>query len=428
MPLPQLPHRSCFPTSYHRPIPRQISQSQAPPRDPQPSAVLSAPPMDRSTHSISTWRAASPDNYLPPPPFPNQEPPPAQYHSTLPFIAITRQGEKFTVYHVCNKCCRPRSIRFHREHPIDAGSVSSSSRICHRCQAAVDKPVKDTIDGREMTYTLRPQGVQLLPTTTANILPQHESLHVTHEKVRTLAREEVERYRHAERLVEAHPEAYAHGRLVEIVPEQSAVTRIAQTRVYKNPPQFSSPMQDIPHTPPSTTFQQWQTSTKQPDRGRPPAQAHQSSPRQPLRSILRSRSPSPWERSRSQPRSRSNEPPSPGKSVTFSRTVNITTLSPAASSTNSLEPSLVASGMSRLRQSLGGRSSDSAPTQRNGPPRRSRSSDNYQQEQRRQADVVQQERYVGNGEHDQIERERALARAYSESPHREKMLRRRRRS
>lgn len=48
----------------------------------------------------------------------------------------------------------------------------------------------------------------------------------TESEIRIFARDEVERYRQAERMMHAHPNAYAHGRLVPVVPEVPVERRI----------------------------------------------------------------------------------------------------------------------------------------------------------------------------------------------------------
>jgi hypothetical protein len=63
----------------------------------------------------------------------------------------------------------------------------------------------------------------------------------TESEIRTFARDEVERYRQAERMMHAHPNAYAHGRIVPVAPSMPVERRIeairdtAATRPWEGP-------------------------------------------------------------------------------------------------------------------------------------------------------------------------------------------------
>ncbi|KAI4844027.1 hypothetical protein E4T44_06432 [Aureobasidium sp. EXF-8845] len=53
---------------------------------------------------------------------------------SVPFEAQTRDGQPFTVWHVCSVCQQPRSARYHSEHPVDSNSpVLPPPSICRRC-------------------------------------------------------------------------------------------------------------------------------------------------------------------------------------------------------------------------------------------------------------------------------------------------------
>ena len=52
----------------------------------------------------------------------------------------------------------------------------------------------------------------------------------TESEIRTFARDEVERYRQAERMIHAHPNAYAHGRMVPVAPAVPVERRIEAVR------------------------------------------------------------------------------------------------------------------------------------------------------------------------------------------------------
>jgi hypothetical protein len=53
---------------------------------------------------------------------------------SVPFEAQTRDGQPFTVWHVCFICQQPRSARYHSEHPVDATSpVLPPPSVCRRC-------------------------------------------------------------------------------------------------------------------------------------------------------------------------------------------------------------------------------------------------------------------------------------------------------
>ena len=68
----------------------------------------------------------------------------------LPFGAVTRGGSDFTVHYVCCECQRPRSVRYHNEHPIPLGvPVPISSSICHRCQNTSDNRITEIFEENE---------------------------------------------------------------------------------------------------------------------------------------------------------------------------------------------------------------------------------------------------------------------------------------
>ena len=52
---------------------------------------------------------------------------------SVPFEAQTRDGQPFTVWHVCFICQQPRSARYHAEHPVDPSSPVLPPSICRRC-------------------------------------------------------------------------------------------------------------------------------------------------------------------------------------------------------------------------------------------------------------------------------------------------------
>ncbi|QIW98173.1 hypothetical protein AMS68_003691 [Peltaster fructicola] len=61
------------------------------------------------------------------PPFP---PLPAEYEAYAPQVF----GKPMVTYHVCRICMRPRSDRYHREHPIAPNKVPPPPGICRRCR------------------------------------------------------------------------------------------------------------------------------------------------------------------------------------------------------------------------------------------------------------------------------------------------------
>lgn len=52
-------------------------------------------------------------------------PPPAPTGDSIPLLAV---------YHICRTCLRPRSGKYHREHPIPVNGVPPPPGICHRCR------------------------------------------------------------------------------------------------------------------------------------------------------------------------------------------------------------------------------------------------------------------------------------------------------
>lgn len=52
---------------------------------------------------------------------------------SVPFEAQTRDGQPFTVWHVCCICQQPRSAHYHAEHPVDTNHPVLPPSICRRC-------------------------------------------------------------------------------------------------------------------------------------------------------------------------------------------------------------------------------------------------------------------------------------------------------
>jgi hypothetical protein len=67
----------------------------------------------------------------------------------------------------------------------------------------------------------------------------------TESEIRTFARDEVERYRQAERMMQAHPNAYAHGKMVPVVPAVPVERRIEAVRDTAAPKPW-----EVPTSPP----------------------------------------------------------------------------------------------------------------------------------------------------------------------------------
>jgi hypothetical protein len=67
----------------------------------------------------------------------------------------------------------------------------------------------------------------------------------TESEIRTFARDEVERYRQAERMMHAHPNAYAHGKMVPVVPAVPVERRIEAVRDTAAPKLW-----EVPTSPP----------------------------------------------------------------------------------------------------------------------------------------------------------------------------------
>jgi len=95
------------------------------------SSSPSPPSTAPSISNVSEWRAHS--GYAPVP--------------LPPFDAVTRGGSNFTVYHVCQECHQPRSIRYHVEHPVSFGVPLPPSTVCHRCRTAANGwAIQETVD------------------------------------------------------------------------------------------------------------------------------------------------------------------------------------------------------------------------------------------------------------------------------------------
>ena len=71
------------------------------------------------------------------------------------------------VYHICRVCLRPRSSRYHRDHPIPINGVPPPPGICRRCRIvpidnirAMSPPTKQS-NSRGSMYSLGCQGKPL---------------------------------------------------------------------------------------------------------------------------------------------------------------------------------------------------------------------------------------------------------------------------
>ena len=87
---------------------------------------------------------------LPPPPYPHigvPQPPTLQAagHHEIPPLAV---------YHICRICLRPRSARYHREHPIPVNGVPPPPGICRRCRVSSVKENSE-IDISEVDEVVR---------------------------------------------------------------------------------------------------------------------------------------------------------------------------------------------------------------------------------------------------------------------------------
>ncbi|KAK4998354.1 hypothetical protein LTR66_002399 [Elasticomyces elasticus] len=97
----------------------------APPPSKHRRSKSYAPQFTTTTRAVPAPYEVSHPTVPPPPPPPTQ-----------PFAALTRTGEPFVVYHICLQCRRPRSVRYHREHPVPLGLVPPPPGICRRCRDA----------------------------------------------------------------------------------------------------------------------------------------------------------------------------------------------------------------------------------------------------------------------------------------------------
>ena len=117
---------------------------------------------------ISTWRADSGASNLSALQGPVYHP---TSHANLPFGAVTRGGSDFTVHYICWECQRPRSVKYHNEHPVPVGApLPISSSICHRCQNATNDRITEIFE--ETDAVTESKGERREPTP---IAPQNES-------------------------------------------------------------------------------------------------------------------------------------------------------------------------------------------------------------------------------------------------------------
>ena len=68
----------------------------------------------------------------------------ASAYANLPGLA-PNGVPPLAIYHICRLCLRPRSMRYHREHPIPINGVPPPPGICRRCRVtAVGEVIKNT--------------------------------------------------------------------------------------------------------------------------------------------------------------------------------------------------------------------------------------------------------------------------------------------
>lgn len=94
----------------------------------------------RTPRSItSTWRADPQSAAIPPPPlFPPRPPGAMQVGPFMPYAAFTSRGSDFVVQHICARCYRPRSVSFHRAHPVAPGSPLPPPGLCGSCKHEIE--------------------------------------------------------------------------------------------------------------------------------------------------------------------------------------------------------------------------------------------------------------------------------------------------
>jgi len=105
------------------------------PYRPQARSKSKSPP----TSLVSSWRA-QPDTAS------------LTYHSRSsslppdpPFEAVKRDGTPFIVYHVCECCQLPRSVKYHLENPVYPGYPPPPPTICHHCKKSSDDRVVEEV-------------------------------------------------------------------------------------------------------------------------------------------------------------------------------------------------------------------------------------------------------------------------------------------
>ncbi|KAK4545671.1 hypothetical protein LTR36_002624 [Oleoguttula mirabilis] len=111
-----------------------------------PPPQLPAAPGDATDETVikitSTRATSAPFMHLPPPP------PPGFGDYDVPPLAV---------YHICRICIRPRSARYHREHPIPINGVPPPPGICRRCRVT-----KVEEDVSTETMVARPKEKKLI--------------------------------------------------------------------------------------------------------------------------------------------------------------------------------------------------------------------------------------------------------------------------
>ncbi|GAB7346515.1 hypothetical protein MBLNU457_5201t1 [Dothideomycetes sp. NU457] len=62
-----------------------------------------------------------------------------------PFEAVKRDGTPFIVYHVCECCQSPRSVKYHLEHPVYPGYPPPAPTICRHCKKSSDDRIVEEV-------------------------------------------------------------------------------------------------------------------------------------------------------------------------------------------------------------------------------------------------------------------------------------------
>ncbi|GAB7328200.1 hypothetical protein MBLNU13_g00223t1 [Cladosporium sp. NU13] len=178
------------------------------------------PPMERPEVSVENLAAMNLMN--------NQASPPPETGRTMMKVNVGSDYADFpntgTVRHPAQNVRVAEIRRVERVETSDALASTKSSRSS--TSAANDQMTSTAKASVSVRSSVASSKSKLTATAQAAAPAKTTAPIYTESEIRTFARDEVERYRQAERMMDAHPNAYAHGRMVPVAPAVPVERRI----------------------------------------------------------------------------------------------------------------------------------------------------------------------------------------------------------